>query len=48
MKGLPDWQSVCVCNALRAYCHYERGAEGEYFKWEDVREAIVEYTGEKM
>jgi len=45
MKELSDWQRSRVRDALRAYHRYERGAEGEYFTWKDVREAIAEYTG---
>ncbi len=45
MKELSDWQLDRVRNALRAYHRYERGADGEYFTWRDVREAIAEYTG---
>jgi hypothetical protein len=44
MKGLSDWQSARVRDALRAYHRYERGAEGEFFTWKDVREAIAVYT----
>ena len=44
MKELSEWQAVRVRDALRAYHRYERGIDGEYFTWKDVREAIAEYT----
>ena len=44
MKELSEWQAERVRDALRAYHRYERGIDGEYFTWKDVREAIAEYT----
>ena len=44
MKELSDWQAARVRDALRAYHRYERGMDGEYFTWKDVREAIAVYT----
>jgi len=48
MKELSEWQAARVRDALRAYHRYERGPEGEYFTWKDVREAIEEFTGVKI
>jgi len=44
MKELSEWQAARVRDALRAYHRYERGIDGEYFTWKDVREAIAVYT----
>ena len=43
-----DWQLSRIRNALRAYHRYERSHDGTYFTWNDVQEAIDEYTGVKV
>lgn len=40
-----DWQLNRLRDALRAYHRYERSHDGVYFTWNDVSEAIDEYTG---
>ena len=44
MRELSEWQAARVRDALRAYHRYQRGIDGEYFTWKDVREAIAVYT----
>jgi len=39
-----DWQLGRLRDALRAYHRYGRGADGSYFNWKDVSEAIAEST----
>lgn len=39
-----DWQLNRLRDALRAYHRYGRGADGSYFNWKDVSEAIAEST----
>lgn len=39
-----DWQLNRLRDALRAYHRYGRGADGSYFNWKDVTEAIAEST----
>lgn len=36
-----DWQLNRLRDALRAFHHYGRGSDGEYFNWKDVTEAIA-------
>ena len=43
-----DWQLNRLRDALRAYHRYERSHDGAYFTWNDVSEAIDEYTGVKV
>jgi len=45
---LSDWQLNRLRDALRAYHRYERSHDGAYFTWNDVSEAIDEYTGVKV